>query len=176
MTRKMFHTQEFRGEHISTPIPCTRDDAWLGSGAYFWLDVQDAIAWGKSSKRTTGQYAVYQADIDCEQVLDTVFNEEHYVVWLKVVEDISQKFMDETGEKLPLKFLNDYLIEKIYPSLAILGVLFQDMPSSEKSTLVAPVVSGTGKPRLFIYRKRIQLVAYQNEIIRSFTPHLTGDC
>jgi len=54
MIRKMYHTQEYRGDILPIPIVCRRDDAWLGEGSYFWYDIDDAHDWGKKSKRRKG--------------------------------------------------------------------------------------------------------------------------
>jgi hypothetical protein len=79
MTRPIFHTQENRGKKLKEPIICLKSNAWLGDGFYFWLDEQDAFFWGNTSKKKTGKYDVYLGNIDCDDVLDTVFNEEHYI-------------------------------------------------------------------------------------------------
>lgn len=50
MRREMFHTQEKRVERLTQPIRCTRPDAWLGYGYYFWGDLYDAIIWGRQSR------------------------------------------------------------------------------------------------------------------------------
>ncbi|MCB0410288.1 MAG: hypothetical protein KDD29_08715, partial [Flavobacteriales bacterium] len=68
-----YHTQEKRKNRLSGPIICTKDNAWLGEGYYFWVSEDDADFWGMNSKRKTGEYEIYSAEIDCSNVLNTVF-------------------------------------------------------------------------------------------------------
>ena len=44
----------------------------------FWLDLEDAEEWGNKSKRGSNYYEVYQSEIQIDNILDTVFNEDHY--------------------------------------------------------------------------------------------------
>lgn len=76
--RTMFHTQGFDIPYLIKPQKCVREDAWLGKGYYFWKEEQDAVFWGLTAKRWYGKYSVYECIINCENILDTVFNEEHY--------------------------------------------------------------------------------------------------
>jgi hypothetical protein len=82
----MFHTQEKWHDRLGAPIVCQRKNAWLGVGCYFWKEEVDAIHWGHKSKRNTKEFEIYSANINCENVLDTVFNEEHYEFWVKQIE------------------------------------------------------------------------------------------
>ncbi len=43
MEKKFYHTQESRDHRLANPIPCTRDDAWLGNAMYFWYEEVDGI-------------------------------------------------------------------------------------------------------------------------------------
>jgi hypothetical protein len=63
---------------LKNPIRCINDDAWLGEAFYFWLDLEDADEWGIKSKRGSNCYEVYQSEIQIDNILDTVFNEDHY--------------------------------------------------------------------------------------------------
>jgi hypothetical protein len=153
----MYHTQENRGTVLTKAISCTRTDAWLGEGSYFWHDRADADTWGKLSKKDTGIFDVYKAKIDSEFILDTVFNEEHYFFWLKAVERVAGEIKRITGYKATLKDVNQYFLDKGQWD-EMDGILFQDLPSSNEKTLV----------KGFFYRKRIQLVVYNDDIIKSF--------
>lgn len=158
MIRKSFHTQENRGsEKLTSPIKCCRDDAWFGETHYFWENVDDADYWGKVSKRATGLYDVYCSNIDCSDFLDTVFNEEHYRVWLNSIEKLALKFKIELGKELSLKELNDYFKDKgLYKEVE--GVVFQDISGNEKHFLI----------RSFQYKKRIQLAIFNEKVIKDF--------
>lgn len=65
----------------------------LGEGYYFWYYENDAVWWGRTAKRRKGYYEVYKATINCENVLDTVFNETHYTFWLKNIEKAIEKYI-----------------------------------------------------------------------------------
>ncbi len=161
----MYHTQEKWDNDLNEPIICRRDDAWLGEGFYFWYELQDAQIWGQKSKTGTGMYQVYKADIDNEDVLDTVFNQEHYHFWLKQIEKVIKVLGPKTGRRLRIKDINDYFQEK-GKWKGMTGIMFQDIPTSETSSLI----SG------FYYRKRIQLVVYNKKIIHNFALHLEERC
>src|SRR5688500_257725 len=144
MEEDFYHTQEKRSVKLSAPELCTKDNAWLGEGFYFWTDEQDAIFWGNSSKTRTGEYEIYKADIDTENVLDTVFNKEEYLFWVKQVEKAAKTFVKKTGIKPTLKEINDYFKEKgIWDEVD--GILFQDISSNHIHFMV----------KEFQYRKRI---------------------
>lgn len=161
----MYHTQECRRKQLSAPIICNRTDAWLGDGYYFWNDEVDAIHWGSKSKNRTGRYQIYKADIDCEDVLDTVFNESHYKFWVKQIEKAASHITKKTGQIATLREINQYISEKAAWSEVATGILFQDLPYSI-DLLVAN----------FNYRKRIQLAVFKLEIINNFALHLEMDC
>lgn len=133
--RKSFHTQEKRIDILDSPVKCTRSDAWLGNGYYFWDDEQDAINWGHNSKKRTGYFQVYRADINCENVLDTVFNEDHYRFWLKQVEKAAKHFLRKTGIKPSIKDINDYFQKRAMWN-EVDGIMFQDLPANEDFLLV----------------------------------------
>ena len=95
----MYHTAERRAVRLSSPTFCNDEDAWLGDGHYFWDDIVDAEKWGNDRKRKTGYYEIYSAKVNCEKVLDTVFNEEHYRFWVNQVEKAAKKIVQKTGNK-----------------------------------------------------------------------------
>ncbi len=162
--REFYHTQEKRRDRIDSPIRCVNENAWLGEGYYFWAEEIDAIRWGRDKKSRTGKYEIYIAIIDEEDVLDTVFNEEHYYFWLKQIEKIAGKIIKNTGIKPSLKELNDYIREhNIWKEVK--GIKFQDLPANKDYLLVKD----------FYYRKRIQLVVYNKEIILDFIFHREGE-
>ncbi len=176
--RLMYHTQEHRDAKLNAPIICCRDDAWLGEAYYFWKDLEDADRWGETSKNRTGKYEIYQAEIDCENILDTVFNEEHYSFWLKQIEKAAKSLMKKTGQKPTLKEVNEYFKERaIWDEVD--GILFQDLPSNENFLLIKPIeYRKNNKIRKvsFPYRKRIQLAAYNLTIVRNFAQLKVKSC
>lgn len=107
-----YHTQDNRGEKLESPIICTKDNAWLGEAYYFWENEEDADFWGIKVKNKTGKYDIYTAEIPLDNVLDTVFNREHYYFWVKQIEKAAKNFVKKTGSKPTLKEINDFFKEK----------------------------------------------------------------
>lgn len=173
MIKKAFHTQEKRLHVLTKPCICSRDDAWLGEGYYFWLDLNDAEQWGENSKRRTGKYCIYHADIDFTAILDTVFNEEHYYFWLQQIEKVALKMIKKTNIKPTLKELNDYLKERGTWN-GVTGIQFHDLPQSEHYSLV--FITKKPRPLTFPYKKRIQVVVFDTEIINNFALLKEGIC
>jgi hypothetical protein len=133
----------------------------------FWLDLEDAEEWGNKSKRGSHYYEVYQSEIQIDNILDTVFNEDHYFFWFKQIEKVARAIMSKTKMKPTLKELNDYLKERGLWN-EIHGIKFQDLPASAERLLIRPIEYKSGKIRHFQYRKRIQLAVYNMEIILNF--------
>jgi hypothetical protein len=161
----MYHTQERRINRLTGPIICTRKNAWLGNAYYFWDEEIDALQWGHKSKRRTGFFEIYKADIECDNVLDTVFNEEHYNFWIKQIEKAAKHISMKTGIKATLREINQYFKEKAKWSDLTDGVLFQDIPVSD-DLLVKDLY----------YRKRIQVAIYNLKIISNFAFHFDVQC
>lgn len=160
----MYHTQEKRKEKLASGALTINPDAWLGDGIYFWYYEDDATWWGITAKRNCGYYEVYKADIECDNVLDTVFNEEHYNFWISKIEEAIKKFVK--GKKnLSLKYLNDFFKEK-GAFTGVDGVMFQDISDNPDSWII----------KKFQYKKRIQLVAYNPLIISNFVFDFEGKC
>lgn len=160
----MYHTQEKRANRLSSPKLCNFPNAWLGIGYYFWADEIDAIKWGNESKKATGKYEIYKADIQCENVLDTVFNETHYNFWLKQIEKAATNITKKTGLKATIKEINTYFQQRASWK-EVDGIMYQDLPFGVELLVDK-----------FNYRKRIQLVAYNPEIITNFAFHLEDNC
>lgn len=164
-SRLMFHTQERRSNRLTAPLKCTNPSAWLGHGYYFWYDEQDAFNWGIQSKKATGYFEIYQCDVDCTDVLDTVFNEAHYNFWVGTIEKIAKTFVKKKGVKPPLRYINDYCRDRgIWNSVA--GILFQDLPTNDEYVMVIGLY----------YKKRIQLVAFDLKIASGFKMRSSEKC
>ncbi|TAE09306.1 MAG: hypothetical protein EAZ47_12005 [Bacteroidetes bacterium] len=163
--REMYQTQEKREQVLSSPIATTNPNAWLGDGYYFWYDEKDAIWWGRTAKRNTGHYEVYQATINCENVLDTVFNEEHYKFWISNIERALSKFLNNDKNNISLKYINDFFKERnVFDGID--GVMFQDITDNPEHWIV----------KKFQYKKRIQLAVYNSTIITNFALRFDAEC
>lgn len=164
-TREMFHTQGYRLPYLTDPIICSRQDAWLGEGYYFWYDEQDAVLWGQNSKKDYHKYVIYIADIDCEDILDTVFNEQHYLLWKKNIDKIADDALKKTGRKPTIAEINEFIKQRnVWKSVK--GIMFQDLPNNPQLNKVITL----------LYRKRIQLVVYDTNIITTFAFHFEAEC
>jgi hypothetical protein len=151
----MFHTQENRGTRLNAPIKTVNPESWLGDGYYFWYYEADAHWWGQTAKKTR-YYHVYAAEINCENVLDTVFNEDHYTFWITQVERFINKIL-KNNRNVTLKYLNDRFRDAgIYDDVD--GVMFQDISDNDQNWIV----------KRFQYKKRIQLAVYNLHIIGNF--------
>ncbi|MDR2449097.1 MAG: hypothetical protein LBD52_03980 [Prevotellaceae bacterium] len=164
LRRLMYHTQEKRSRLLNAPVMCNKCDAWLGDGYYFWNDEIDALHWGGNSKRKTGYFEIYSATISCENILDTVFNEEHYKFWIKQIEKAAKYIIKKTNIKPTISEINQYFKEKAKWENLTDGIMFQDLPHSTDLLVIN-----------FNYRKRIQLVAYKLKIIHNFALHATHE-
>jgi len=161
----MFHTQEKRTPRLTVPIRCVRRDAWLGKGFYFWDDLEDAVQWGRQAKRP--KYEIYQAEIDCDNVLDTVFNEDHYRFWVKQIETVTKILEEKTGRKPRVDEVYSYFTSRLSWFQKLSGLMFSDSPTSRPKLYIRP-----HEP--LAYRKRIQLAVYDLSIMQTFTFHSEG--
>lgn len=165
MVRKCYHTQEHRNDILNNPISCINDNAWLGEGYYFWLEENDALFWGNVSKKKTGSYDVYVGEIECENVLDTVFNEEQYRFWVRNIEKAAKNFIRKTGFKPSIKEINDYFYDRgIWKHFD--GIMFQDISKNETHYIV----------KQFQYKKRIQIVLFNLSKMTNFAHFFKGNC
>ena len=159
-----YHTQENRRIDLIEPVFCTKDNAWLGEAYYFWENEDDAVFWGVKFKTKTRKYDIYKAEIMSDDILDTVFNREHYYFWIKQIEKAAKNFIKKTGSKPTLKEINDFFKERnIWTKID--GILFQDISENPIHFMV----------KEFQYKKRIQLALYNKEKITNFALHYTGE-
>lgn len=164
MVRRMFHTQEKRERRIQEAIKCYKDNAWLGVAWYFWYDEDDAVHWGNTSKTKTGEYEIYDAQLDCSEVLDTVFSERDYLIWVNAIKKAQKRFL-KAGKTPTLKMLNDFFYEnKIWSQFS--GIMFQDISNNSANYI----------SRGFQYKKRIQLAVFNPLIITNFAFVFEGKC
>jgi hypothetical protein len=161
---KGYHTQECRISGVLEEAkPCRRTDAWLGFGFYFWTELEFAHYWGIDSKmQNTGSYDIYDALIPEENILNTVFNEEHYLFFFAKVEHAIQHFKDlHVRKKEILSKVNRYLTDNVWSKVGITGILFEDIPQNNTFRTYSEI------PPLY-YKKRIQLVVFDKKNIRRF--------
>lgn len=157
LKRLMYHTQEKRRFRLSGPAICSRNDAWLGSGYYFWDEETDAVSWGYNSKKRTGAFEIYKANIETDNFLNTVFNEEHYNFYRSQIDKVGERIWKKTGIKATVEDVCEYINEKAKWTEELDGIIFQDLPTGD-SILI----------NKYPYRKRIQAVVYKLFCITDF--------
>lgn len=162
MRREMYHTQEKWQKRLVEPILCTRRDAWLGYGYYFWGDLNDAVNWGVQSKKNTGEYEIYQGVVESDNILDTVFSEEDYQFFLDAIEEVIEDCQKKSDRRIGTSDVCKYLMKKARWRDFLDGVMFADSPTTEIEK--------------FNYRKRIQLVLYRLDCLVSFAFMREGRC
>ncbi len=156
MPQYWYHTQEKRNVQLTDPIICKKDNAWFGKAFYFWFYEDDAISWGKNFKAKTGSFEIYQAEINSENILDTVFNKEHYLFWVSQVEKVLRYFV-KRSIKPTIKDINDYFIaNKVFKDVE--AIMFQDISSKPDFYHIMG----------FYYKKRIQIAVYTLKPINNF--------
>ena len=160
----MYHTQEKREAKLYAPICCYRDDAWLGHGFYFWDDELDAHEWGKSSKKKTGRYEIYEGEIESDNFLDTVFNEQKYNFFLEQIKKAAKNFKEKTNKEPDLKAICSYIMNEAKWNKMLDGVLFADNPKGKTAIAGLPC------------RRRIQAVLYNIKRLNHFRFYKEEKC
>lgn len=162
MKREMYQTQEKRQDRLVKPVLCTRSDAWLGYGYYFWGDLYDADNWGVQSKKNTGEYEIYKGVVESDNILDTVFSEEGYQFFLDAINEVIEDCHKKSGRRIGTNDVCKFLMKKAMWQNFLDGVMFADTPYTEIEK--------------FNYRKRIQLVLYKLDCLVSFDFLKEGRC
>jgi len=168
-----YHTMECREAVLTRPLKCVDRKAWLGVGFYFWLEEIYACYWGEdfkirknNPKAKSDSYDVYTADLDIENCLNTVFNEEHYMNFIEILEEVI-KYFKIKRKKISLDGVNRYLADEMWPYLGIEAIIYDDKPTNPKN-----------KKRIYseipdlYYKKRIQVVIFNLKKIRNFELYL----
>ena len=165
---KGFHTQECRPTALQQPLKCVNKKAWLGFGYYFWLEEEYAHYWGQDAKihEKSESYDIYQADLNIDNCINTVFDEEGYVFFIEKIEDAIQRYKNR---KIPitLENINRYLAEKVWTKLGITGIIYDDKPTNprNKNRIYSEI------PDLY-YKKRIQVVIFDLKNVCNFEMYL----
>lgn len=165
MDRLLYQTLEKRKARAINPGFCSKSNAWLGNGFYFWLEELDAHRWGQDARYNSRHYEIYKSVILFDNVLNTVFEEKAYNFFVKLVETAAAHFIKKINERPTIKQLNDYFKDHgVFKDID--GILFQDLPKNPTYGLVQELY----------YKKRIQLCVYNKQIILTFEYHLDGEC
>lgn len=164
-----YHTQESRlaSPLLENPVICVASNAWLGVGYYFWTEEEFAHYWGQDSKKATGAYDIYTAYLDCDNCLNTVFDEQGYLFFRERIEETIEHFK-QNGIEPSLEQVNRFLADNIWQEIGVEGILYDDKPrNSKRSDRVYSSI-----PELY-YKKRIQVVLFTLKNVSKFTVYLT---
>ena len=173
-----YHTQELRREcpPLDFPIKCTMENAWLGCGYYFWTEVEFAKYWGEDfKKKKTGYYDIYSAQINIDKCINAVFSEKDYFFFRDCIEKASCHFQ-KNGHKVTVKQVHQFLLDKFWKQMGVTGILYDDLPINprnnvdRKHSVVEYFENGILK--YLYYKKRIQLVVFNEKTIRNFALYL----
>lgn len=160
-----YHTQEFRpgSQPLEQPIKCIGKNAWLGIGYYFWTEIEFAQYWGEDFKsQKTGFYDIYKALLNCNNCINTVFNEEGYFFFREKIEETINHFKKNKID-VTLEQIHRFLSENVWPELGVEGIIYDDKPRNPKK--IERIYSLI--PELY-YKKRIQIVLFELKNIRIF--------
>ena len=167
----LFHTQEERSVSLELPVEAKGHEQWMGDGYYFWQDYEFAQWWGnlkKCHKRNISQkYSIYKATIQCDEddFIDTVFNENDYINFVRAIEKFSKKYQIQFNKKPSLIEFNDFIFDKhIWQSIKV--IRFQDIPENDELMAVND----------FYYKKRIQFRVNDSDNITKFVLDDCFDC
>jgi hypothetical protein len=157
----VYHTQEKRDDPLSYPLLATGNHQWFGDGFYFWEDLTFACHWGRVKKinKNSDSYSVYLAVLNYqkEEIIDTVFNEEDYVNFVRAVERFAEKFKLQYKKTPSLYEFNEFISHfQVWHEIKI--IKFQDLTNEKTQTSV----------RGFPYKKRIQYRVNDPEKITTF--------
>jgi hypothetical protein len=160
---KCYHTQEWRGDTLESPIICNDKKAWLGVGYYFWFEEQFAKYWGEDFKcERTGFYDVYNCYVEDNQLLNMCFCEEDYFFVRNNLNKLIEKTLS-LNENLNLKQIHRLFRKNFLDKMGINGIVYDDLPNNSFKkdrtySLIPP----------FYYVKRIQVVVFNKDIIHNF--------
>ena len=111
------------------------------------------------------KYEIYESSFDEENILDTVFNEEHYNKWVKLLENAADLIWKRIKQKPTKEQINKFLKEKnIFHDVT--GIKFQDIQANNNYLKILN----------FHYKKKLQLVIYDLRIMLTFNFLEEGDC
>lgn len=153
MDQLMYHTQNKSEVKLKAPAFCKRKDAWFGPGYYFWEDYYYAEQWGIQSKRNN--YDIYSAQIKSDNVLDIVFNREHYDFFKAALEKIRNRFSSLTDKRILERYIYEYFRDTISNRVDVL--LADDYSLRDERNI-------GGRP----YVKRIQAAVYNLDCVHDF--------
>jgi len=160
-----YHTQECRPEKLKQPIGVS-ESARLGIGHYFWLEEDFAHHWGRISKTNGGSYDVYTADLNIKNSLNTVFNEEGYLFFRKMIKRAIQH-LQKINVNVTLEKVNRFLADYVWKAYNISCIIYDDKPTNKpKKKLIYSEI-----PDLY-YNKRIQIAVFDLEDISNFALYL----
>jgi hypothetical protein len=166
-----FHTQEWRPVGLDSPIEGKPEEAWLGVGYYFWVEIEFAHFWGQDRKKSrTGFYDIYKAEIEETDLLNASFDEKTYFRFRQMIEDTISHF-NAKRRQISLLKVNRFLADNFWGKHNVKGIIYDDLPQNNpsKGRFYSEI------PPLY-YKKRIQIVVFDKEIINNFAIEKESVC
>ncbi len=122
-----YQTLEYRdnNDEIETegPFECTRPEAWLGRGYYFWdSNIEWAISWGENAYVKNGKdFVIGSCIIDLDQdCFDLFGNVECQQELVKIIDEFKESGLINENHKLTLPNIIEYLKQQgIFPYKSI---------------------------------------------------------
>lgn len=155
-----YHTANSELGKLYKPLYCSDNSAWLGTGYYFWQDIDFAERW--VSVKRYKYYDVYEAELNTENCLDTVYSEEadrKFNEWLNFCDNLIDKRKLKIKREDRLSTIFNLMKNEIFKKLNITGIRYADIPQGELDSKYKPLYP----------RKRIQYVIYSQKDINRFS-------
>lgn len=148
------------------PFICTRADAWLGTGHYFWdTNLEWAISWGENSyKRNGKEYVIGRCQLDLSKsCFDLVGNVEHQMELQEVID-----VLRSSGK---LGATEDVLMPNLIQYLKLKGIFFyKAIRCNDNHDKVVQIYFKSKRKEYMVINQRVQVCVIDKKevILRPF--------
>ena len=142
------------------PFKCTRSDAWLGHGYYFWdSNLEWAIDWGKNSYNKRGkEFVIGSCRINLDSCFDLIGNVEHQQELIDVIKVMQESGLIKGEKKFILPNILEYLKHK--------GLFTYNSIRSADNYNPIQIHYGENRQEYLMINQRVQIcVIKKNEVI-----------
>jgi hypothetical protein len=166
MTITAYQTLEDRNnrDEVETegPFICTRTDAWLGTGYYFWdSDIHWAHDWGKKSRK---RYLICGAQIDIDDnTLDLIGNIAQKLEFAEIMKALKEKDAENEDYVVTVPKVLEYM--KKFQNFKYNSIRAADYPKASETI----TFGGRYGEYMYLYeRVQVCLINKNNLILQSF--------
>ena len=148
------------------PFICTRANAWLGHGYYFWeQDLERAHDWGRIAYSKS--YMICQADLNLPKILDLLGNIAHRKYFKELISYLQSNFDAFKGESKNIAIGHAiHFLRKINSRPKYKGVFDYDSVRAEdfpqKGSNKLPFAYG--RPETFDLNSRVQICVFNKDL------------